>query len=381
MHKFEFNFYVIFVSLAGIFFSTNSCFHYDFKRVSLSLLNSHIRKSSYSNPYRMQMIHSSIGNINSGNFTKPPSPPGFLVPFSTNDIEKNIDKFGDENSKGIIPIGGIENQSSQKDKGKYSAFDKGVQRQRSRETLRYFNLIDKLTPNDMIQKFSQSASKQVQEAVKSTIMSLFGSMPNYILDAALVTTNTKLANLLFQMQMTGYMFKNAEYRMSLTRSLKGLPRLPSQAAIQQGNISFYPSQENNIITGSVEVQTSQGDIMTLDVNELTTALSQEVQALRAELSLIRSDREVELRSNLLTYVQALPERDLEKLTSDMTPDVLETIKMLVDALMERLGVDNSGPDVIIEQSVQGLAQLCMWQLVIGYKLREYEALDRGSPLD
>ena len=37
------------------------------------------------------------------------------------------------------------------------------------------------------------------------------------------------------MQLTGYMFKNAEYRMSLTRSLKGYPRLPAPATLAVGN--------------------------------------------------------------------------------------------------------------------------------------------------
>lgn len=99
----------------------------------------------------------------------------------------------------------------------------------------------------MIAKFAQTAPKQVQEAAKSTIMTLFGSMPSYVLDAALITTNTKLANLLFQMQITGYMFKNAEYRMSLTRSLKGLPRVPEETVLKQNNITFRPLKVPNAI--------------------------------------------------------------------------------------------------------------------------------------
>jgi hypothetical protein len=82
-------------------------------------------------------------------------------------------------------------------------------------------MIESLEPNDMLLKFAKSAPKHVQEAAKSTILNMLGNLPNYALDAALITTNTKLANLLYQMQMTGYMFKNAEYRMSLTKMLKG----------------------------------------------------------------------------------------------------------------------------------------------------------------
>lgn len=85
----------------------------------------------------------------------------------------------------------------------------------------YFKIVESLPPNDMLLRFTQTAPKHVQEAAKSAIMNILGSLPNYALDAALITTNTKLANLLYQMQMTGYMFKNAEYRMSLTRGLRG----------------------------------------------------------------------------------------------------------------------------------------------------------------
>jgi hypothetical protein len=64
-----------------------------------------------------------------------------------------------------------------------------------------------------------------------------------------------------------------------------------------------------------------------------------VEELRTELALVRDSRETELRSNLLTYIQALPEKELTKLTADMSDDVLESIRMLVNALMERLGVE------------------------------------------
>ena len=80
---------------------------------------------------------------------------------------------------------------------------------------------------------------------------------------------------------------------------------------------------------------------------------------------------------------------------------MDSIQLLVDAMMERLGVNTSGPghsslqqlllsnlpidfyiaEVVIQQSIHALAQLCMWQMVVGYKLREYEALEKGISLD
>jgi hypothetical protein len=246
--------------------------------------------------------------------------------------------------------------------------------------MRYFQIVEKLAPNDMIQRFATNAPKNVQEAAKSTVMSILGSLPNYALDASMITTSTKLANLLYQMQMTGYMFKNAEYRMSLTRSLKGLPKLPAAATLNRGNLSMAVSQEG-ILSGDVQVRSSSGDIVTVDVRDLTGALSKEVQELRSELALIRNEREQELRSNLLTYIQALPDKELSKLTSDMSQEVVDAIQLLVDALMERLGIDLTGPEVVVQQSVGALAQLCMWQMVVGYQLRQYEALDKGYDFD
>jgi len=116
-------------------------------------------------------------------------------------------------SSGIIPTNGNVN-------------DGGDAGQRERDAnlspgaLRYFKLMDGSPPNELLLKFARTAPPSVQEAARSTVVNLLGSLPNYALDASLITTNTKLASLLYQMQITGYMFKNAEYRYSMTRALK-----------------------------------------------------------------------------------------------------------------------------------------------------------------
>ena len=135
-------------------------------------------------------------------------------------------------------------------------------------------------------------------------MNILGSLPNYALDASLITTNTKLANLLYQMQITGYMFKNAEYQMSMTKLLKGLPKLPEKSVINKGNTTFQSSDIISI-TGEVVITNSVGEKINLDVNELTDSLGEEVKALRNELANIRDERENELKSNLLTYIQVV----------------------------------------------------------------------------
>lgn len=136
-------------------------------------------------------------------------------------------------------------------------------------------MVEKLSPNEMLQKFAETAPRNVQEATKSTIVNILGSLPNYALDAALITTSSKLANLLFQMQLTGYMFKNAEYRISLTRSLKGYPRLPAPATINTGNTTLY-LQDGTRAVGSVDFITEDGGTVAVSADSLMQALSKEV---------------------------------------------------------------------------------------------------------
>ena len=96
-----------------------------------------------------------------------------------------------------------------------------------------------------------------------------------------------------------------------------------------------PLDPSTRLRGTVSVQSAaSGNIVEVDVSELTGALSREIADLRAELASIRGEREGELKANLLTYIQALPERDLMRLTADMSDEVVTSIQLLVDTLMQ-----------------------------------------------
>ena len=122
---------------------------------------------------------------------------------------------------------------------------------------------------------------------------------------------------MFQMQITGYMFKNAEYRMSFTRSLKGYPRLPPTAKVSDGNttmtLSAPPSSSTRPISiassspsaggevhvdGTITVRGPNGNTIQVPAKDVTDALLEEVEALRNELVLVRQAREAELRGNM-----------------------------------------------------------------------------------
>ena len=89
------------------------------------------------------------------------------------------------------------------------------------------------------------------------------------------------------------------------------------------------------------------------------------------------------------YIRTLPQQELQQLTGTMSPEVLEAMKGLVTAVLAGIGDDEDGedmignavaegnvnkigPNTVTEQSGEALAQLCMWQLVVGFNLRELE---------
>lgn len=243
--------------------------------------------------------------------------------------------------------------------------------------------MESVAPNDMISSFARSAPKLTQDAVMLTIVNLFGKFPTFALDAILMTTKIKLAELFFQMQLTGYLFKNAEYRMSMMGTLKGLPKVPNhneqlRAINMSRNIALNEIKD---VKGEIVVQTIAGGYFPVDAAELVHSLKDQITILRDELLSIKAHREEELSVNFLTYIQSLPEQDIIKLTSDMSRDVLEAIHLLVKTITDRIGEGAPTPEVPMQQNAGYLAQLCIWHMVMGYRLREMEVLDLGISLD
>jgi len=225
-----------------------------------------------------------------------------------------------------------------------------------------------------------------------------------------IATGERLASLMFQLQMTGYMFKNAEYRLSLSQSL-GKPgkMLPSAS---DDNIKAW--RDGKTLSGKIKVKyggsfsekdedgESKESIMSIpglevevDAQAYMAELRGEVERLRDELDATKQAKEEKIRQDLLLYIRTLPQQELRELTSTMSPEVLEAMKGLITAVLTGIGesgqsgegsggnkmwdestadgnVSNIGPETITEQSGEALAQLCMWQLVVGFNLRELE---------
>jgi len=231
-----------------------------------------------------------------------------------------------------------------------------------------------------------------------------------------ITTGEKLASLMFQLQMTGYMFKNAEYRLSLSQSLgMGTDRDMNQMGtflLEQGDVDVdvalalddEEDDEERLSAGKVKGKIkvryetkssstrSKGDEkesdnendadgddsevpaleVEVDAEAYMAELRNEVSKLRDELSSTRQAKEEGIRKDLLLYIRTLPQQELNTLTNTMSDDILGAMKGLVNVVMGGIGEGQIDKNTVTEQSGEAMAQLCMWQLVVGYNLRELE---------
>lgn len=221
------------------------------------------------------------------------------------------------------------------------------------ETNKYYELVAMLSPKEIIGRFAEMAPKRVQDAVRATIYGLLGNAGSFAVETTTQTTSERLANLMFQLQMTGYMFKNAEYRMSLTKSLPA----PQADALP-------------MIRGTIKVRVGDNEVA-VDADEYMAELRDEVIELRRELA---AGQDLEKR-DLIAYIRAMPEQQMSTLTSDITQDVLDAMKKLVYSIMRGIAAPEVEPGLVLTQSGPAMAQLIMWQLVIGYNLRDLELRD------
>jgi hypothetical protein len=251
----------------------------------------------------------------------------------------------------------------------------------------YLRVVSTLSPSDLISKFTATADPRVQNAVRATILGLIGSLPKMAFDTTTITTGQRLASLMFQLQMSGYMFKNAEYRLSLSQSL-GMTNGASPNFLLTGSDEEDEDEAEDLLKSKVKgklkvrygnatkdgKEGASGLEMEVDAAAYMAELRSEVSKLRDELKLTRQAKDVELRKDLLTYIRTLPEQELRSLTSTISKDVLVAMKGLVNVVMSGIADEDGeiGPDTVTEQSGESMAQLCMWQLVVGYNLRELE---------
>jgi hypothetical protein len=334
-----------------------------------------------------------------------------------------------------------------------------------------FRVMSSETPNQLIGKFVQSANFDTVQAMSGAVGSLLGglSTPTSGIETVVKASGEKIGSLCFQLQMTGYMFRNAEYVLALkdVLDLKGkaniqdykdafdrldkdnsgfieayeirelfddvyngdAPSFEAEAFMKffdqndDGRISWgefesglgvafaaqmekgasarrllqgqhddpdeddeEPIEINTKVSGTIDVELEDGMVVEVDAKEYMEALKTEAQMLKEELRRSMAPQGGGLvpsrgKSMGITQYIASREGDVANLTKGMSSEVVETMKKLVEFVLEggdsgkgkKQVSDRAKAEMQMEIPGAALQQLSLWQLVLGYRLREEEA--------
>lgn len=158
----------------------------------------------------------------------------------------------------------------------------------------------------------------------------------------------------------------------------------------------YVSSVEPDVSGTIELELKNGKTIEVCAKEYMANLKKEANALKAALkqeklpdagrnmamggSTVMPPSSDEITGGIASYI-ASREGDLTSLTEGISPEVVDVMKQLVDFVLaggdSKKGERNRPPDnkAELEMELPGAAlqQLALWQLVLGYRLREAEA--------
>jgi hypothetical protein len=239
----------------------------------------------------------------------------------------------------------------------------------------FYKELRDMKPDKLVAEFAAAAPEEVQFAVKATVASLIGNMPDVVGESSVTTTGRNLASLMFNMQMTGYMFKNAEYRKGIVSSLRA-----SEAEDGNGGGLTIANDPQSIalppVSGKITVEIAPGMSAEVDAAAYMAELRNEVEGLRAELVRVQEEKALarsdEPPTGLIQYIQSLAGEDQKELTATVSPEVLEAMSQLVSSLLFDLNIER---DMQMAAPASKLRELLIVQLVNGYRLREMEIKD------
>uniref|UniRef100_A0A7S2GW20 Uncharacterized protein n=1 Tax=Octactis speculum TaxID=3111310 RepID=A0A7S2GW20_9STRA len=226
----------------------------------------------------------------------------------------------------------------------------------------YVSGISALSASEMINRFVADSSPRVQQAMKSTVMGLIGNIDNFATNAETKTTTENLANLMFQLQMTGYMFANAEWRLSMTESLSGkMDLLESGEKVDLAEAT----RDKSKVIGNIKVSLTDGTLIDVEAESYVAELREEVNKLRRELARIKHNHEEAASKDLVTYINSLPRQQMKTLTGEVSQEVLGAMESLVKSMVHQISITTSGEEEENENSIVLKSQETLSNLCIG----------------
>ncbi|KAH9693776.1 hypothetical protein KPL70_016758 [Citrus sinensis] len=232
---------------------------------------------------------------------------------------------------------------------------------------------------EFMELFVKRAPEQVVDAMRQTVTNMIGTLPPQFFAVTVTTVAENLAQLMYSVMMTGYMFKNAQYRLELQQSLE-------QVALPEDTPDYAPGTQKNV-SGEVFRWNNVSGPEKIDAKKYIEFLEAEIEELNRQLGRKATNGQNEL----LEYLKTLEPQNLkvrsvaslfiisvvflayvgQELTSSAGEDVVLAMNTFIKRL---LAVSDPGQmkTSVTETSAPELAKLLYWLMVVGYSIRNIE---------
>lgn len=236
-----------------------------------------------------------------------------------------------------------------------------------KENNELYKFIQSVPPPELVKRFTESAPPVVQKAIRETLVSILGSLPPLAFYTTVSSMTANLVQLFHSTLITGYMFRNAAYRLELKRTLDwaGLNEITTNnKALPSSGVPTISDPE--IKGGVASFKQADGSTIEVPIEEYIGELKKTVSNLKDELT-----KERKGGNELLSFVSTMDKDNLEDLTKNAGPEVVEAMKKVVDFVTVSQGIDQKSNSAI-EASAAELGQLLFYLMVSGFFLREAE---------
>ncbi|KAG6435828.1 hypothetical protein SASPL_100706 [Salvia splendens] len=241
------------------------------------------------------------------------------------------------NSRGRITVtGGTENNKNNSPISGDSKPPNGTLPKTRKEIL--LEYVQNVQP-EFMELFVKRAPQQVVEAMRQTVTNMIGTLPPQFFSVTVTTVAENLAQLMYSVLMTGYMFRNAQYRLELQQSLEQVA-LPEPQ--EKNDASDYAPGTQKKVSGEVIRWNNVSGPETIDAVKYIELLEAEIEELNRQ-----------------------------ELTSTAGEDVVLAMNTFIKRLLA-VSDPNQMKTSLTETSAPELAKLLYWLMVVGYSVRNIE---------
>ncbi|KAF8377719.1 hypothetical protein HHK36_031103 [Tetracentron sinense] len=168
---------------------------------------------------------------------------------------------------------------------------------------------------EFMELFVKRAPQQVVDAMRHTVTNMIGTLPPQFFSVTVTTVAESLAQLMYSVMMTGYMFKNAQYRLELQQSLEqvGLPDVQDRKDVP----NYAPGTQKNV-SGEVIRWNNVSGAEKIDAVKYIELLEAEIEELNHQVG----RRSANGQNELLEYLKSLEPQNLKMTTTVLWGAVL-----------------------------------------------------------